>query len=57
MDQVCISGLPDIIYTGAAGLITIVSSSFIANFVSPTSVLGKIIHFLALNFTVNKPKV
>jgi len=53
VNQVCISGLPDIIYTVGTGLVTIAASSIVANF-APNSGFGKVIHWLALNFSVGK---
>ena len=50
--EICFSGLPDIIYLAAGTVTTVMSSGVLANFVKPKTFVGKLIHYLALNFRV-----
>lgn len=52
MEQVCLSGLPEVV----GGIITtiVTVASVVANIVKPDSIVGKIVHFAALNITANK---
>lgn len=47
MEQVCIEGLPQIAGGVVAGVVTV--ASVVANIVKSDSMLGKVVHFLALN--------
>lgn len=47
MEQVCFDQAPAVVATIVTGLVTV--ASVVANFVKADSVLGKIVHYLALN--------
>lgn len=52
MEQVCLNGLPEIVAGVVTGIVTV--ASIVANIVKPDSVLGKVVHFLAINLMTTK---
>jgi hypothetical protein len=52
MEQICLNGLPEMIGGVVTGIVTI--ASIAANIVKSDTLLGKIVHFLAINLTATK---
>jgi hypothetical protein len=52
MEQVCLNGLPEVVGGVITAIVTV--ASIAANLVKSESMLGKIVHFLAINLTATK---
>lgn len=50
MDNVCLNNLPEIVGMSLTGVVTV--ASVLANIVKADSLLGKIVHFAAINIKV-----
>lgn len=52
MEQVCLSGLPEVALGTLTSVVTV--ASVLANIVKSDTVLGKVVHFLAINLKTQK---